>query len=113
MIWLMFCVVFFQMSCSTFFHSTIETPSLRAQLLISEGSFVKGLLKRRFADGRLLVRTEEGLVWSLDPKETCSWCWVQVNSIVYVELRDTSASLINLSGDLIECWNGGRIEDYF
>ena len=53
-----------------------------------------------FADGRLLVRLQEGGgVWFLDPKVNCSWCWTYVDKTVWVKLDKRSATLLNPQGD--------------
>ena len=60
----------------------------KAKAMIEAGAFDEATLIRRFADGRLLVRLADGRVWFLDPKKTCSWCWIYVDRRVYVQLGE-------------------------
>jgi hypothetical protein len=87
-------------------------PAAKARSILAQGDFVAATLTRRFADGRLLVRLDDGKVWVLDPKKTCSWCWMHVDRRVYVELGEHTSVLVSHQGERIECWNGGRMQKF-
>ncbi|MEE3257997.1 MAG: hypothetical protein VX293_02190 [Candidatus Latescibacterota bacterium] len=88
-------------------------PSPKAAQLLAEGGYVEAYVMRRFADGRLLVRLQEGGgVWFLDPKVNCSWCWTYVDKTVWVKLDKRSATLLNPQGETAQFWNGGPVDKY-
>ena len=87
-------------------------PSPEAKQLLAAGGYVEAHLMRRFAEGLLLVRLPDGAVWLLDPKESCSWCWIYVGKTVWVKLGKRSATLLNPKGEAAECWNGGQMSEY-
>ena len=92
--------------------TTSPEPSPKAAQLLAEGGYVEAHLMRRFAEGGLLVRLPDGVVWLLDPKEHCSWCWIYVGNPVWVKLGKRSATLLNSKGETAECWNGGPMSKY-
>jgi len=87
-------------------------PSAKARALLRQGDFVEAILTRRFADGRLLVRLDDGNVWSFDPKKNCSWCWMHVDRRVYVQLGEHTSVLVSFQGERVECWTGGRVQKF-
>ena len=88
-------------------------PSPKAKVILAEGGYVEAYLKRRFADGRILVRLQEtGEVWMLDPKVNCLWCWTYVDKTIWVKLDKRSASAVNRVGERAEFWNGGPVDKY-
>jgi len=100
-------------SCAVLQKKALDAElTQKAKALLSEGDFVEALLMRRFTDGRLLVRLQDGGVFFLDPKKTCSWCWIYVDRRVYVDMRERTAVLVSPKGERIECWNGGRMENF-
>jgi hypothetical protein len=88
-------------------------PSPKAAHLLAEGGYVEAYVMRRFADGRLLVRLQEGGgVWFLDPKVNCPWCWTYVDKKVWAKLDKRSVTLLNPKGETAQFWNGGPVDKY-
>ncbi len=99
-------------ACAALQKRTEPELTAKAKGILSAGDFVEVLLMRRFADGRLLVRLDDGDVFLLDPKKTCSWCWIYVDRRVYLDIDKQTAVLVSPKGERIECWNGGRMEKF-
>ncbi|MGY8824210.1 MAG: hypothetical protein ACKVJG_09780 [Candidatus Latescibacterota bacterium] len=79
----------------------------KAKAMLNEGDFVEALLIRRFTGGRLLVRLQDGAVFFLDPKKTCSWCWIYVDRRVYVDIGERTAVLVSPKGDAASVGTAG------
>ena len=99
-------------SCAALQKKADPEPTTKARDMLRAGNFVEALLMRRFTDGRLLVRLQDGGVFFLDPKQTCPWCWIYVDHRVYVDINEHTAVLVSPKGERIECWNGGRMEKF-
>jgi hypothetical protein len=99
-------------SCAALQKKADPEPTTKARDMLRAGNFVEALLMRRFTDGRLLVRLQDGGVFFLDPKQTCPWCWIYVDRRVYVDINEHTAVLVSPKGERIECWNGGQMEKF-